>query len=327
MPNTYPHVLSFAISHPWAIQREMLSVIAGILARHVAGEAIDHAALEAAMVNRKSLPQPKRGAVAVIPVHGVLAPRMNMMSEMSGGATYEQLSGQLREAMAMSDVKTVLLDIDSPGGSVAGATELAREILAARTRKPIIAQIQYTGASAAYWLASAATEIIAAPSAQVGSVGVYAAHDDISEALAKVGVKRTYISAGKGKTDGNESEPLSEQALARITASVDESYTRFVNDIVLGRGQGVTAKAIRNDWGAHVYGAVEALSMGMIDKIGTMDETLARFAQAASPSALTASMGGTLQEPARATNQDLTSESDLERAVFELSLSLTGVGK
>src|SRR3989304_2445311 len=128
----------------------------------------------------------------------------------------------------------------------------------ARVPKPIIAQIQYTGASAAYWLASVATEIIAAPSAQIGSVGVYAAHDDISEAMAKLGVKRTYVSAGSGKVDGNETEPLSEQGLARITLAVEDAYARFVGDVVHGRGAGMTAGRVKKEWKGLVYSADEA---------------------------------------------------------------------
>src|SRR5688572_24294991 len=179
----YEHVLSFVLEHPWAITKPMLTVIAGILARRVAGQDVDRTEIEAALVNRKNLPQPMAGSIAILPVYGVLAPRMNLFSEMSGGTTFEKLTGRVREAMGTKAVKTLVLDIDSPGGSVAGATEFARELLKARAKKPIIAQIQYTGASAAYWLASCCTEIVAAPSARVGSIGVYTSHDDISAAL------------------------------------------------------------------------------------------------------------------------------------------------
>lgn len=330
MPSrSYDHLLSFALSHPWALQREMLAVIAGILARRLAGQETDPAVLAAALVNRKNLPQPAEGGgVAIIPVYGVLAPRMNLLSEMSGGTTFETLTGQLREVMANKAVKTIVLDVDSPGGNVAGATEFAREVMKARTRKPVLAQIQYTGASAAYWIAAAATEIIAAPSARVGSIGVYTAHDDLSEALAKEGIKRTYIAAGDGKVHGFENEPLSTDALARITALVEEAYGRFVSDVVHGRGKGVTAETVKTTWKAALYGAPEALSLGMIDQIATLDETLARL-RGASPevgrlaaAAPSCSTLDTTQEPPAtvATVQDRTSDHHLERRVFELQL-------
>lgn len=322
MADRYAHVLSFAVRHPWAIDPAMLPVLAGILARHIAG-ADSSAEIQAALVNRANLPQPKAGSVAIIPVYGVIAPRMNVMSEMSGGTTFEKLTGQLREAMGNKAVKTVVLDINSPGGSVAGATEFAKELMQARARKPIVSQIQYTGASAAYWLAAASTEVVAAPSAMVGGIGVYTMHDDLSKALETVGVKRTYISAGAGKVDGNETEPLSEQALARMSSSVEDAYGAFVADVVKGRGAGMTADRVRKDWKAHVYGSAEALSLGLIDRIGTLDDTLARILSASDDASDRRaaldflSAENTDELPLVATSQ---ADRDLEQRLFELML-------
>lgn len=323
----YEHVLSFALDHPWAITRPMLGVITGILARRIAGQDVDQAAIEAALVNRKNLPQPMAGSVAIIPVYGVLAPRMNMMSDMSGGTTFEKLTAQLRESVANKTVKTIILDVDSPGGNVAGATEFAREVMRARTKKPVIAVAQYTMASAAYWIASAATEIVAAPSACVGSIGVYTSHEDLSAALEMLGVKKTYISAGDGKVDGNEAEPLSPEAEARIQTVVDNCYATMVGDIVKGRGQGMTTARVKNEWKALTYNADEALSLGLIDSIGTLDETIARVLSTSPDqedrrAALTfASPDATDQEPPiAATSQERLEMLALERAVFELQL-------
>lgn len=271
------HVLGFALDHPWAITPAMLSVVARIIARHVAGQTLTAEELQAALTDRKNLPQATAGGgVAVIPIYGVIAPRMNLLSDFSGGTTFETLTGQLRDAVANKAVKTIVLDINSPGGSVAGATEFAREVLKARTKKPVIAQIQYTGASAAYWPASAATEIQAAPSSLIGSIGIYTAHDDLSEALKQLGITRTFISAGDGKEINNEAAPLSAEGLARIQGLVDASYAQFVADVIKGRGKGMTADRVKKEWGAHIYPADQALALGMIDGIATLDDTIAR---------------------------------------------------
>lgn len=323
-PERYAHVLSFALSHPWAVLPEFMPVIAGILARHIAG-ADSSAEIAAALVNRKNLPQPRAGSVAIIPVYGVIAPRMNMFSEYSGGTTFQKLSQQLRAVMASEDVKTIILDIDSPGGSVAGAREFAAEVRRARTKKPLIAVGQYTMASAAYDLASACTEIVAAPSACTGSIGVYWMHDDLSEALAQVGIKRTFVSAGEGKLDGNETEALGERAKARRQATVDEMYGAFVDDVVQGRGKGMTDARVRTEWKAHAYGSAEALALGMIDAIATLDETITRVLSASKDpadqrAALTfSSTVDTDQElPPADPSQDRRPEADLERQLFEL---------
>lgn len=320
----YEHVLSFALEHPWAVTKPMLTIIANIIGRRVAGLHATEEEIAAALVNRKNLPQPTgTGAIAVLPIYGVIAPRMNLLSDMSGGTTFEGLTAQLHDVMANKAIKTIVLDVDSPGGSVAGATEFAREIMAARTKKPIIAQIQYLGASAAYWLASAATEIIASPSAMVGSIGVFTAHDDISESLAKLGVKRTVFSAGKGKAAVAAGVPLSEEDQARAQSRVDDAYARFVGDVVKGRGKGMTADRVKGEWQAHVYPAAEALSLGMVDGIATLTETLARLSIAPTTTG-TSSALDTAQEPATVTAQDRAADVQWQnaatRALLELDL-------
>lgn len=321
---TYDHVLSFALTHPWAVEPETLSIIGRIIGQRVAGLKASEEDIAAALVNRQNLPQATSGGgYAVIPVYGVIAPRMNMLSEMSGGATFEGLSNDLQKVMANKAVKTIVFDINSPGGNVAGATEFAREVMAARTKKAIIAQIQHTGASAAYWFASAATQVYASPSSQIGSIGIYAAHDDISEALAKLGVKRTYLSAGEGKVDGLDTA-LSAEAKARMLATIEDAYGRMVGDIVKGRGKGMTAERVRTEWKAHLYPASQALSLGLIDGIATLDETIARIATGTLADTTAAQANpphDTAQEPVTVTAQDraerIRHQNALESAVLE----------
>jgi signal peptide peptidase SppA len=330
MSRHYDHVLSFAISHPWAVLPEMLSIIAGILAHRIAGVELDQAQIQAALVDRKNLPQPRVGSVAVLPIYGVLAPRMNMFSRMSGGTSYEQLTTQLRDAVNDKTVRTIVFDVNSPGGSVAGNAEFAAEVMKARAKKPVIAVAQYTMGSAAYQLSAAATEIVASPSAHVGGIGTYGIHDDLSAQLEKLGVKRTFISAGEGKVDGNDSEPLSESGQARIQALVNQAYDQFVATVVNGRGKGMTADRVTKDWKAHVYGAAEAQALGMIDRVATLDDTLLRVLtdspdaadHRAAQTVFSLPAPDTLQEPARATSQDRSSDRALRNVLEGLLIEL-----
>jgi len=140
-------------------------------------------------------------------------------------------------------------------------------------------------ASAAYWIASQADEIVITPSGRAGSIGVYTAHDDVSAALEKAGIVRTYISAGEYKVEGNEAEALGKDAKAFIQARVDESYKSFVDDVALGRG--VSAETVLADFGkGRMFGAVEAKKRGMVDTIATLSETLARFGADTTPAAI-----------------------------------------
>jgi signal peptide peptidase SppA len=310
------HLLSFALESPWALHPPMLAIIAGIIARHVAGQSATDTDLQAALVNRQNLPQPKSGGgVAIIPIRGVIAPRMNLLSDISGGTSFEQLGQQLDEAAGLKTVSTIVLDIDSPGGNVQGASEFARKIMAVRAKKPVIAQVEHMAASAGYWLAAAATKIVASPSSLIGAIGVYTAHTDISESLKQLGVKRTYFSAGKGKVDGLEG-PLSDDGAARTQSLIDGAYARFAGDVVKGRGKGLTVDQVRNEWKAYVYSADEALASGMIDEIATRDQTLATLLP--SSDAQTSARADTTQEPTQATVQDHARAADRQR--LELAL-------
>lgn len=305
----------------------MLEVVAGVLARGISGQKLSAAELEAALTKRDRLPQAETGAVAVIPVHGVIMPRANLFADISGGTSIDILRGQLKAALESDAVDTIVLDVDSPGGSSAGTTELAREILNARSKKPVLAVAQYLMASAAYWIGSAATEVIAAPSAYVGSVGVYTIHDDLSKALAEFGVKRTYVSAGKFKVDGNETEPLSDSAREHLQQMVDTTHGRFIADI--SRGRGASKDDVKTKFGqGRVLSAEDALAAGMIDRIDTLENTIARLTggakssrgtRAAAEPASVIPAADTSQEPARVTDQDRIPESRW-RARIEQSL-------
>ena len=237
---------------------------------------------------------------------------------------------EARAAGRDADVKTILLDIDSPGGSAAGAAECAAELRAIRARKPIIAQANHQACSAAYWIGSQATKFYASPSSLLGSVGVYMLHDDLSEALALLGIKREYIFEGKFKVEGNEAEPLTDEARAHFQHLVSGTYDRFVSDIAKGRG--VTVASVRKGYGeGRVLPAADAFDAGMIDAIATLEETLTRLGPASAPPPavplpFSQSSVDTSKEPDAATDKDRREDCyanvrDIERAFFDWSVS------
>ena len=222
-----------------------------------------------------SAPEPAPQSVAVIPIQGVLARRMNMMTQASGGTSLADVSKALRAAAASDTVKAIVLDIDSPGGEVMGITEFHAEILRARSKKPVIAHASGIAASAAYWLASAAQEITATPSAMLGSIGVIGVHIDESKAMADSGLGVTLKTAGKFKADASGLTPLSEEGEAELQRRVEQSFDVMIRDIAKGRGLPVAR--VRKDFGdARIVEPKLALELGMIDRIETFEDTLAR---------------------------------------------------
>lgn len=274
----FEHLLDAFMADPWAIQREKLGVLADILVARAEGEKLFSTEFATAVSDARAKEIAETdGKVAVIPVYGVLANKMDAFSAMSGGTSYAGIKRQLYGALSNSDVKAVVLDVDSPGGSVPGTDELATEIRKLRGGdKPIIAQVNHLAASAAYWIAASADEIVVSPSGRAGSIGVYTAHDDVSEALAKRGVKRTYIASTPEKVEGNETEPLGKDTLAHIQDSVNHSYGRFLAAVAEGRG--TTVGKVEDGYGrGRVFYADALMDRGMVDRVATLDETLERF--------------------------------------------------
>ncbi len=222
-------------------------------------------------------PIPKISGIMRIPVLGSITHRDSIWSWFfGGGISVERLIKTFREAGNDEDVKTVLLDIHSPGGTVSGLPELAAEARALRSKKQVIALANSLTASAAYWLASQADEIIATPEALTGSIGVFTMHDDYSKMMERIGISTTYISAGKYKTEANPDEPLSDEARDHLQEIVNDAYGLFVDDVA--RGRGVTPATVRSDYGqGRVLTANDAKAAGMIDRVATSDETMRRL--------------------------------------------------
>lgn len=213
--------------------------------------------------------------IAIVPVHGVITSSQTVPGQ---AVASSKVARDVRAAVADPAVSAVLMHVNSPGGSTTGLIEAAAELRAARDAgKPIVAMVQYMAASAAYWLAAQASEIVATPSAQVGSIGVYMMHVDQSASLERDGMRVTYISAGKDKVLGNSTAPLSDDALAYYQAQVDEAYAAFVADVAAGRG--VSEDTVRSaQFGeGRIFSAGTGLANGLIDRIAPLGQVLAEI--------------------------------------------------
>lgn len=229
--------------------------------------------------------------VAIIPVLDTLVNRGAWLDSRSGLTSYEGIAAQLRAAGSDPEVRSVLLDISSPGGEAAGMAGLADLIRSVRQSKPVTAFVNDMAASAAYGIASAANEIVISPTSILGSIGVVMLHADRSGELAAQGVKPTLIFAGSHKVDGNPFEPLSDAVRADLQASVDAHYRQFLDTVASGRGRKLTADMARATEARTFIGA-EAISLGLADRIASFDEVLASLSQTTRPSGRNARKGG-----------------------------------
>ncbi len=275
----YPHLLMTCAAELWALQPEKLEAVSQFLLSKAGGAVFSEAEIEARIgPPRPSTQQPADtpGAIAVLPVYGTLAQRMNIILNVSGGTSMQMLADDFRAAVAEPAIKAIILDINSPGGTVAGTAELGQEIYDSRGVKPIVAQVNSLAASAAYWIACQADEIVVTPSGQAGSIGVFALHENIAKMLANEGIDTTLIWAGKHKVEANPYGPLGEEAHAAIQARIDQSYSAFVGAVA--RGRGISRGTVNDRFGqGRMYGAAELVARGMADRVATLPQTLAQF--------------------------------------------------
>lgn len=270
----YARTASMFYDVPLALHPAKIDEIHRFLSAKMAGESLDWSDKQEPFA--ATTVSGSGGAVAVVPLYGVMNQRMNMMAAMSGGTSTEQFAKALREQVNNPQVKAVIIDVDSPGGSVYGTDELAQEIYSMRGSKPIIAVANSGMFSAAYYAMSQADEIVVTPGGELGSIGVYMVHVDASAAYEQEGYKPTVIRAGKYKAEGNPYEPLGDDAQAEFQAQVDRYYDMFLKAVA--RGRGVTVDKVRSQYGeGRIFGAKDAVSRGMADRVATLDQTIQRF--------------------------------------------------
>ncbi len=301
MATKYPKVVRALSETPWVILPSTLETIAELVAFRAQGNELTPEEIQARI---GSGPAQKsaivNGSIGVLPLYGVLFPRASLFTQMSGGTSVQQWAADFQAMVDDSAVSAILIDVHSPGGSTFLLPETAARIRAARGQKPIVAVANALCASGAYYLASQADEVIASPSALLGSIGAYMLHEDWSKFNEALGIDPTHIFAGKFKTEGNDAEPLSDEARSHFQEIVDDVYGQFVSDVAKGRG--VRVAEVRNGFGqGRVLPASLAVEFGLADRVDTLEGTLARLAKGAiTPTkarAETATTAAEIEEP------------------------------
>lgn len=265
------------LTSPWAIVPAKLFEIQEIYRTHLRGDKIDIKAIEA-KIGKPLDNETKRYQVindtAIIPIQGVIAKKMNLFTQTSGGVSAQLTGNDIKEALADDSIKSIVLDIDSPGGTVDGTQELADIVFAGREKKPIVAYSDGTVASAAYWIGSAADRMyISGDTNDIGAIGVVAGHVDYSEFEKKVGVKTTEIYAGKYKRIASQYKKLSKEGKQSIQDQVDYLYSVFVDQVAKHRG--VSSDIVLKDMAdGRIFIGQQAITAGLVDGVSTFDRIM-----------------------------------------------------
>lgn len=211
--------------------------------------------------------------VGIITIVGELVNRGAWIGASSGLVSYEGINHQLSSAAADPMTKSILLDIESPGGEAVGAFECAAMVRKAAATKPVVAVVNGMAASAGYAIASGATRIVTTPTGLSGSIGVVMMHLDYSKMLADVGVEPSFIFAGDHKVDGNAYEPLPDAVRVQFQSEIDAFYGLFIETVAMGRGARLTAEKARATQARVVMGEA-AVGAGLADTVASFEDAI-----------------------------------------------------
>lgn len=210
----------------------------------------------------------RNGDIATIDIHGVLTKKREAFDSILGTTSYEEIQDLLTKAINDDSISRIVLDIDSPGGEVNGLFDLCDFIYGLRDVKSIMAFVNDHAFSAAYAIASSASQIKVTRTGGVGSIGVIATHIDCSEFDKKEGVKYTSVFAGAKKNDLTPHEPLTDGALLDLQREVDRLYGMFID--LVSRNRNISSEKIRNTEAGVFYGEM-SISNGFADELATLD--------------------------------------------------------
>ena len=255
-----------------------------------------------------------QNGIAIIPVDGSLVHKSGYVDSSSGIRGYDGITAMIEDAVHNTQVKGILLDVDSGGGEVAGVQSLGEVIRIASAVLPVWAHANEMAASAAYWIASSANKVYLSETASVGSIGVLTAHVDHSAAFEQAGLKIKLVHSGKHKVDGNPYEPLPEPVEKSLQAEIDALRTLFASTVASNRK--VDVKKIM-DTEAKMYRGQAAVDAGLADKVQSFSSTLAAMQEFVKTAATAGNFkGGTMsaQTDAPAVVAGTFTQADIDAA-------------
>ena len=305
MTHKTPRVVAAIRAQPWAILPTALDLIVSIAGRDLSD--IELAARKRGE-RRDGGGRTERGpsvenGIGILPLYGPIFPHANMLTDFSGASSLEIKAEQFAGLISNPAVEHVILDLDTPGGVAFGIGEFAEQVRAAQ--KPVTAYVGGMAASAGYWIASAARQIIAHPTALLGSIGVVTAVD-IQEQPGQDGFREYEFTSSNAPN--KRPDPRTEEGRAEIVATIDQLEERFLAAVAQYRG--VSVETVIADFGAGgLKAGADAVAAGMADGLGSLDSVIAGIAgsPAASTGGPTLSNKGETSMPGKntpATGQD-----------------------
>ena len=250
---------------PWAITESALQTILEIAARENESPQAVAAKLGRNLQNTYSVME--RDGVAIIPVTGPLFRYANLFTAISGASSYELIARDFTAALENPQIKGIILDIDSPGGEVNGVSELSNMVYAARGKKPVVAYASGDAASGAYWIASAADEIVVSETSALGSIGVVGVYRGKSTGA------NSDVEIVSSQSPHKRLDPQTDEGRARLQARIDSMADVFIGAIA--RNRDVAGEIVQTHYGGgDVMIGARAVEAGLADRVGSLEQLI-----------------------------------------------------
>lgn len=259
----YPKIYEFIRSHSWAITPEYMNTMLAVLNGH--GDKL--IAMQMAQDRNAFISGIGKPGLAVIDIRGVIVPYAGMFDQVSGLTSLDKVSALFEIAMADPSVNEILFIIDSPGGEITGLANLSDTIYSAREKKKVAAYVNGMAASAAYWIASACSEITMAETASVGSIGVMAIYEDTTRADKEAGIDTLILRSSLAPN--KNLDPFTDEGREKVQNRIDSLEKVFIQHVA--RNRGVDVETVINTFGkGDVMIAKDGILNGLADKLANI---------------------------------------------------------
>lgn len=274
-----PHspILNYVTGHPWLMHAPVARQFQQVLQRHLGGEKLAAEEIAAIVAARdagvRAVPSrySVEKGVGIVPVTGVIARHAHLVNGMSQprGTSISQLDADLKKAIEDPATESIVLWVDSAGGSVDGLVDMADRIARARGKKPIVTLASGMMASAAYWLGIQTDRVYTTRGTVIGSIGVITWVVDDHRAYESAGYDVRYITTGAAKAAGASGKTQTPEDFETIRDEINGWYQLFVDAVAKARG--MDAERARHIADGRVHLAAAALELGLIDEIADED--------------------------------------------------------
>ncbi|AFC85459.1 S49 family peptidase [Frateuria aurantia] len=264
------NLADMAAARPWLMMPQSLERLLAIADRQLEPQALETRPGDELRNTRTTS---VRDGVAIVPVTGPIFRYANLMTRICGATSTQVLATDIQAALDDPSVRAIVLDIDSPGGEANGINELAEMIFAARGQKPIVSYVGGTGASAGYWIASAADEIVADETAVLGSIGVV-----LEVMLADDAPGKRRLQIVSQNAPNKRPDLKTEEGQAKVGDMINSMARVFEAKVARNRGVALDQVGPMGDHGGVRIGA-DAVAAGLADRLGSLESVVAELSQ------------------------------------------------